>query len=78
MSKDSKQSRNKLVQALHDMNDEELQETLENFQGEMFHEEGIRGMGYAMGRESNYAKYRNLKRDIARIKTEIHARELNK
>lgn len=75
---ESKHSRNKMVRALHDMNAEELQAKLEEYQSEMFHEEGVRGVGYAMGRESNYARYRNLKRDIARIKTEIRERELRK
>ncbi len=78
MPKKERYSRNKLVGALHDMKPDELKKTLGEFQGEMLIEEGKRSVGYPMSKEENYARYRNLKRDIARVKTEIRARELKK
>jgi ribosomal protein L29 len=71
-------NRNEFNAALRDMDDKELIAIRERLGADMFIEQGKRSRGYGMGEHGaeSYAVYNNLKRNIARVETELSKRGL--
>lgn len=60
---------------LREMSDDELREKLREIRNELMHERGIASMG---GAPASPGRARSLRRQIARILTVLHEREVEK
>lgn len=62
-----------MKEKINELKNDELQQKLDSLKTELFN---LR-FSHATGQLANPIQIRNVKRDIARVKTEIRARELN-